>query len=197
MKVLAFSDLHLDDHAADVLLEEAGEADLILGAGDFAVRRTGLAPFMARLAPLAGRAIYVPGNNESEAELRAATSATVLHGQVVERNGLRIAGIGAAIPPLPPGLPWDSFDLSEEQAEVMLGDIEGCDVLVSHSPPEGVADGHAQLGSLGSRAVRAAVDRLQPQLLICGHIHDSWGVEGTIGRTRVVNLGPGPNWFQF
>lgn len=196
MRVLAFSDLHLDSAAADTLLAAADGADLILGAGDFAQRRTGLEPFMTRLEPMAPRAIYVPGNNESEAELRAATTATVLHGHVIDRNGLRIAGIGAAIPPLPPGVPWDSFDVSEAEAATMLDGIDTCDVLISHSPPHGVADAHVQLGPLGSTAVRAAVERLAPRLLICGHIHDSWGVEGTIGHTRVVNLGPTANWFD-
>lgn len=196
MKILAFSDLHLDAGAADAIINAADDADLILGVGDFAVRRTRLQDYMARLAPIEGKAIYVAGNNESVDELRAATDAAVLHAQMIARDGLRIAGIGGAVPPLPPSLPWDSYDLTEDQADTLLSSIEACDILVSHSPPYGVADHHSALGPLGSHASRAAAENLRPRLLLCGHIHDCWGEEGHIGACRVVNLGPTPNWFE-
>lgn len=195
MKILAFSDLHLDQNAARVILDAAPEADLILGVGDFAQRRTGLVPYMALLAPIEDRAVYVAGNNESVDELRAATKATVLHGDRITRSGLTIAGIGGATPPLPPVLPWPSYDLTEDHVSTLMAAITDCDILISHAPPHGVADTHAQLGALGSTAIRAFAERVQPRLLLCGHIHDAWGAEGQIGRTRVVNLGPGPNWF--
>ena len=44
--------------------------------------------------------------------------------------------------------------------------------------------------SVGSTAIRDAVARIQPRLAVCGHIHDSWGIRGTIGATEIVNLGP-------
>ncbi|PIE10184.1 MAG: serine/threonine protein phosphatase [Rhodobacterales bacterium] len=196
MRILAFSDLHLDLDAADAILAAADDADLILGVGDFAQRREGLGPYMARLAPLEPRAIYVAGNNESVEELRAATGATVLHGETTERRGLIVAGIGGATPPLPPGVPWDSYDLTENQTGTLLDPIDACDILISHSPPHGVVDHHSLLGALGSQAIRTTAERLQPRLLLCGHIHDCWGEEGMIGQTRVVNLGPRPTWFN-
>lgn len=39
MKILAFSDLHLDIAARDAVLAAAEGADLVIGAGDFASRR--------------------------------------------------------------------------------------------------------------------------------------------------------------
>ena len=41
MKILAFSDLHLDEAAADAILAVADRADIVIGAGDFAQRREG------------------------------------------------------------------------------------------------------------------------------------------------------------
>lgn len=36
MKILAFSDLHCDEEAANRIVTAALEADLVIGAGDFA-----------------------------------------------------------------------------------------------------------------------------------------------------------------
>lgn len=198
MRILAFSDLHLSQPAANILLHAAQDADLILGVGDFAQRRTGLQDYVAQFAPWGERAIFVAGNNESETELRHALTGsgiTVLHGGAVTTKGVTIAGIGAAIPPLPP-IPWHSFDLSETDAAALLSGVENADILISHSPPYGVADQHTTLGSLGSTAIRDAAVRLTPKWLLCGHIHDAWGDEGAIGPTRVLNLGPSPYWIS-
>ncbi|MCI2395421.1 metallophosphoesterase [Aliiroseovarius sediminis] len=196
MKILAFSDLHLSKPAAGELLEAAKDADLILGVGDYAHQRKDLARYVAPFADWGARAVFVPGNNESEAELRAAlagSDVTILHGEAIVIDGVTIAGIGAAIPP-PPAIPWASFDLTEDAARAMLSPIEHADILVSHSPPNGVADRHEELGPLGSYAVLDAAKRLSPKWLLCGHIHDAWGARGQIGTTQVLNLGPTPNW---
>lgn len=194
-RILGFSDVHCDARACAALIDAAASADIVIGAGDFAQRREGLKETMAMLAPLQDAAIYVAGNNESPEELAAATTAPILQGTTMERARLVIAGLGCAVPPIPP-MPWGSVDLTEEQARGLLDLIPACDILVSHSPPKGVADVHATLGSMGSIAVRDAAERLQPKLLLCGHVHDCWGQDGQIGATRVVNLGPTPNWFE-
>ncbi len=62
--------------------------------------------------------------------------------------------------------------------------------------PRGVADRTSAGQSVGSLAVAEAIRRVQPELVLCGHIHDSWGEEGRIGTTRIVNLGPFANWFE-
>ncbi len=69
-------------------------------------------------------------------------------------------------------------------------------MVVTHSPPKGVADRTSAGRSVGSTAIRAALERIRPRLAVCGHIHDSQGVSGLIGATRVHNLGPVPNWFE-
>jgi len=195
MRILAFSDVHRDQAACKRLVAAAGAGDLVIGAGDFAEKREGLAETMGWLAPLNGKAVYVCGNHETADELRAVTPAPVLHGEVFEIGGLTVAGIGGAVPPQPPN-GWPSVDLSEAAARDLLDRIEACDILISHSPPKGVGDQHSEHGSVGSNALRAAVMRLQPQFLFCGHVHDCWGDSGMIGATRVFNLGPSVNWFE-
>jgi Icc-related predicted phosphoesterase len=193
-RVLGFSDLHADPALSAGIVAASGAADVVLGAGDFCNMRRGLAGAMAMLAPVADKAVFVPGNAESAEELRAATAATVLHGQAAVLAGVRVFGLGHAVPVTPFGA-W-SCDLTEAQAEAILAAAGEVDVLLCHAPPKGLGDVTSGGLSVGSVAIRAAVARLQPQLMLCGHIHDSRGVRGRIGRTEVVNLGPRPVWFD-
>ena len=196
MKILAFSDLHHSASRADVLVEAAQEADLVISAGDFCNARRGLPEAMALLDGITAPMVVVPGNAESDTELKkAARKGThVLHGEHLEIASLRLFGLGYGVPPTPFGA-W-SCDMSEADAESLLSRCKGVDILLTHSPPKGVVDVTSQGISAGSTAIRAAIETLQPQLALCGHIHDSWGQTGQIGETRVVNLGPTPNWFE-
>lgn len=195
MKILAFSDLHCDMAAAEQLVEAAKQADLVLGVGDFAQIHEGLRPTMEAISEFSDKAIFVPGNNETMDALQRATDAFVIHGEVVDIDGIKIAGIGCAIPPLPP-TSWGSFDMEEAEAEERLSAMAPADILMTHSPPKGLVDLHAELGNLGSVAVRGWIKANQPSLVLCGHIHDCWGQSGEIGQAQVHNLGPTPNWFE-
>lgn len=196
MRILAFSDLHLSAGAAAALVEASGRADLVIAAGDFCNARRGLDRAMELLSGIAAPVVAVPGNAESIEELREAAPEGwhVLHGDGTEVGGVTFFGLGYGVPVTPFG-DW-SCDLSEEEAEAMLARCEAAQVLVLHSPPKGLADLTSSGESVGSRAIRAAISRIRPELAVCGHIHDSWGDEGQIGRSRVVNLGPAGHWFE-
>ncbi len=191
MKLLVFSDLHRDRDAARSLVERAEEADILVGAGDFAVMRRGIDDVIEILSGVDKPTVLVPGNGESDVELMEAcsewASAHVLHGNGVTLEGVPFYGIGAGIPVTPFG-DW-SFDLTEDEAEVMLADCPEGGLLVSHSPPHGHVD-EAGGRHLGSRAVLETIERVSPRLVVCGHIHGQWGKRSTVGQTLVLNAGP-------
>ena len=195
VKILAFSDLHCKTSFASQAVEMAGDVDLIVGAGDFANQHRGLEKTLDILSAIETPTVLVPGNNETLEALQEATrgwpAAVVLHGEATEVGGMQIVGIGGGIPVTPFGA-W-SFDLSEERAEQLLAPFESADLVVSHSPPSGVADVDSSGISRGSTALRDFVERAKPQLFVCGHIHDSWQVSGSIGGCHVRNLGPEPH----
>jgi uncharacterized protein len=191
VKLLAFSDLHRDGMVGAELVDRSRGVDVVIGAGDFASVHRGLEETIEGLAAIDRPTVLVPGNNETADALRAACegwdSATVLHGESVDLDGVSFYGFGAGVPVTP----WDwSFDLDEQEAGQMLSDLPEGAVLISHSPPKGHCDRSSTGASLGSEAVLAAAEAKQPQLLLCGHIHEAWGEESTIGATRVLNLGP-------
>jgi uncharacterized protein len=173
------------------LVEHSPEADAVIAAGDFAKIHDGLEVTIAALAGISVPTILVPGNNETEDELRSACqgwdAATVLHGETMALDGTQFFGLGAGIPITP----WDwSFDLDEDQArERLAGCPEGA-VMVVHSPPKGHCDQSGAGDHLGSEAILEAIEAKQPKLAVCGHIHESWGAESEVGSTPVINLGP-------
>jgi uncharacterized protein len=197
VKLLLFSDLHRDVQAAARLVELARSADVLVGAGDFASVRRGLNDCLNVLRAISCPAVLVPGNNESFEELMHTCknwpSAHVLHGSGVTIGGVEFFGLGGGVPTTPFG-DW-SFDLTEGEAAEKLLDAPKGGVLVSHSPPKGAVDVASNGKSLGSVAVRDAIDRLQPQLVVCGHIHASAGQIAIIGATTIINAGPtGMTW---
>ncbi len=197
MRILAFSDLHRDLDQAARLVEISTDADVVVGAGDFASVHDGLEEMIAALAAIETPTVLVPGNNETEEALRAAAgswpAATVLHGEAATIEGAEFFGLGAGVPVTP----WDwSFDLTEEEAGELLTACPDGGVLVVHSPPIGHVDQSSAGDHLGSAAILAAIESKQPLLAICGHIHESWGAESELGPTRIVNLGPAGTWFE-
>ena len=198
MKILAFSDLHRDLETAESLVRKASEADLVVGAGDFASVHEGLDETIGALAGIETETVLVPGNNETAAELRDSVerlwpAAQVLHGERAEVEGTAIFGLGGGIPTTP----WEwSFDLDEGQAAELLETLPDDGLLVVHSPPKGHCDRSAGQEHLGSTAILEAIERAQPRLAVCGHIHEAWGERSTIGSTEVVNLGPDGTWLE-
>jgi Icc-related predicted phosphoesterase len=192
MKLLLFSDLHANRSAAEAVVRMAQDADIVVGAGDFANGRRDIEVCIDVLKTIDRPAILVAGNNESTEELRIACrvwpSAIVLHGSAAVVNGIAFYGLGGGVPVTPFGA-W-SYDFSEDEAaELLAGCPSGC-VLVTHSPPRGTVDLSSQGKSLGSAAVRDAIVRTAPRLVVCGHIHASGGKQGVVGETPVVNAGP-------
>lgn len=197
MRILAFSDLHRDRDRAERLVESSAEADIVIAAGDFANQHQGLEEMISVLAGITKPTFLVPGNNETEDDLRKAVSdwsaATVLHGDGASFDGVDFFGLGAGIPVTP----WDwSYDLDEDEAESRLAHLPEGAVLILHSPPKDACDAAGDGTHLGSLALREAIESRQPVLALCGHIHEAWGERDTIGRTEVANLGPEGAWFE-
>lgn len=197
MRILAFSDLHRDLESAASLVERGADADVVIGAGDFASVHEGLDETIGALSGIEAPTVLVPGNNETDAALREAVAswpaATVLHGGGTEIDGVPFFGLGAGVPITP----WDwSFDLSDEEAAGMLAGCPDDAVLVVHSPPQGHADASSAGDHLGSVAILEAIEVKRPRLAVCGHIHESWGERSTVGPTEIANLGPAGAWFE-
>lgn len=197
MRILAFSDLHRDAAMAEAIVNESRGADVVVGAGDFASCGLGHEDTMNVLRRMMVPFVLVPGNHDDFGALRAACAerplAHLLHGRSVVIGGVPFFGIGLGSGVIDPE-PWNKV-LDEAEAAEMLTRCPARAVLVSHSPPHGIADQQKDGRHAGSAALRDAIGQHQPRITICGHVHNAWGQNGTIGQTPIHNIGPKPTWF--
>ena len=192
MKLLLFSDIHSDTRAASNLVELSEDVDAVVGAGDYCIARRGLDDIIETLSKIKKPTLLVPGNSESEKELKTAClsweNANVLHGGLEVIDGVPSYGLGGGIPVTPFGS-W-SYDFTEDQALELLRDCPSGGVLISHSPPKGILDLSSDGRRLGSQAVRETIKNKKPILVVCGHIHGSAGQVAYLDEITIINAGP-------
>jgi Icc-related predicted phosphoesterase len=195
MRVVYLVDIHGRFDAVPRALDQTGDVDLLIVGGDIT---TGGTPDDAGRAieawrVLAPRLIAVSGNMDSPAiDARLAELGVGLDGRGVGIGDVGIFGLSAA-PHSPLKTP---YEVAEEELARRIAagfdDVKGCPTIVfcPHAPPHGTACDRLRSGEhVGSSAVRAFLDRVQPDLVLCGHIHEARGID-EIGRTRIVNPGP-------
>ena len=206
-RVLAVSDDVDEGLCADPGL--ARDAELILACGDL--------PFdyldflmNALDVPL----VFVPGNHDPDVSgYKAARSGLTLRaglpasppwpagavcadGRVVEAAGLRVAGLGGCLRYSAGPNQYTERQqrrraraLSWHAAWRQRRDGKGVDVLLTHAPPNGVGDGDDP-PHRGFAALHSLVARLQPALLLHGHVTvcGPAATDRRLGRTVVRNV---------
>ncbi len=198
MKILAFSDLHRDKGAARTIVEASRSADIVIGAGDFATKAIGALDVLTLLRDCKAPVLIVHGNHDVPAEIETFCAdwkdGHYLHGTSVEIDGTIFFGLGGEIPSRN-SHPWNASE-TEDDASRLLSECPDQTVLITHTPPLGIADLQKDGSHEGSTAIRDAILTRNFRFSFCGHIHNAWGMSGMITNTPVHNLGPGVNWFE-
>jgi Icc-related predicted phosphoesterase len=188
-------DVHGRFDAVREAVAELGPLDVLVVGGD--ITNAG-SPDDAEHAietwrPLAPTLLAVAGNMDSPAiDARLVELGVSLDGRGVVLGDIGLHGVSACA--------FTSLHTPYELADEELGRrataghaaVAECRVRIfcPHSPPFDTACDRLSSGRpVGSHAIRAFIEREQPDLVLCGHIHESRG-EDLIGGTRVVNPGP-------
>lgn len=195
MRIAYVVDVHDRFDRVVELVLSLGPVDALVVGGD--LTNAGAPDDAARAIelwrPLAPTLLAVAGNMDSAAiDARLVELGVSLDGRGVVLGDVGLHGASASGPtPLstPHELPDEEL---ARRAEAGAAEVAGCRVRIfcPHSPPYGTAcDRLASGAHVGSASLRAFVEREQPDLVLCGHIHESRG-EDVIKRTKIVNPGP-------
>ena len=167
-RLLAVADIHSRAAAIDAIRDGVSRhaPDATVVAGD--LTNYGDAAEVTRvLDSLPGRVLAIPGNLDVSRAFEAGISkshAESLVGKLVEIQDVTIAGLRGRAGKR--GLP--------------------CDVLVVHEPPLHILDDVGGGRHIGLQEHLETLHRLKPKLVLCGHCHESPGVE-SLNQTTVVN----------
>lgn len=107
-------------------------------------------------------------------------------------NGVGALGAGCSTP-TPFGTPCEISDeklggFLDAAYEKAAGFVHL--IVIPHDPPQGTAADRLPNGRhVGSPAVRAFVERVQPAVCLSGHIHEARSRD-SLGRTTLINPGP-------
>lgn len=207
IKVLIISDGHGALDQLDALEPVFKESDMVLFGGDFAEfgkPETGL-PFLERLAKMHDRIFSVTGNCDALDFKEVVESYDIsIEASFSYFNGLVMAGSGGASPfgGVTPNershedLVSDLTLVAENSGTTDIGSEKSVDdsmwdslILITHNPPKDTTCDLISSGvHVGSPLIREFVEKYRPLLLVCGHIHESAGID-SIGSSVIVNPG--------
>lgn len=187
-RILAASDVEGDSGATKKLAKKAKKegVDLVVLAGDL----TGWNESDEILKPFVDndqKVVFVPGNHDTSEMARFLTE---LYGtKNVDNHYVKYGDVGV----FGVGSPDGRLSLDEERAFAKLKkdfnkvkDLEK-KIMVSHLNAAGTKSEFS--GIEGSTGVRKAIEELQPDVFLSGHIHEAEGLSEKIGKTRVYSVG--------
>ena len=161
--------------------------DLIISCGDLKAEYLSFLVTMAKCPVL-----YVHGNHDTGYSKRPPLGCDCIDGKVVVYNGLRILGLGGCRRYHPGDHQYSEKEMRRRirKLRFALWRTKGVDLVVTHSPIEGVGDGQDN-AHRGFGVFRELLDKYKPQYLVHGHMHLTYGQDKTrlrqYGDTVVVN----------
>jgi len=185
LRILAAGDIHGDIDIAKRLSAKAkkAKADLVVLAGDIHGAKEGDGRILEPFEKAHQKVVFVPGNWDSGKEREALSGrAKSLHNYYVTYQDVGIAGIGSENM---------KFRLDEDDFESIKSNFDRMKpkkrILVSHLHAAGTKAEFSGVG--GDGVLRKAIDEFKPDLLIASHIHEAEGIEDSVGKTKVVQVG--------
>ena len=192
MKILAAGDIHGDVIQARKLAETAKKekVDLVILSGDLTLSESSTEGIIGPFVKNKTKVILIPGNHESLATadfLAEIYGATNLHGYAIDHKDVGLFGCGSANIGVFQLKEEEMFGLLKKGFEKIKGQKKK--IMVTHVHPAGTLMSKLSTLVPGSKAVKKAILKFEPDLAICSHVHEAEGIEEKKGKTKVINVG--------
>ena len=162
--------------------------DLILSCGDLKPDYLSFLVTMGK-APL----LYVHGNHDTGYLRYPPEGCDCIDDQFIVYNGLRILGLGGCRKYHPGEHQYTEAQMRRRIRKLRwrLWRTGGVDIVVTHTPPEGVGDSD-DMAHRGFRSFLELIDTYHPKYLLHGHVHTRYGMniqrEREYHGTKVINV---------
>ncbi len=199
MRIFALTDIHGRVDYPDRVADQMRKADLLLIAGDitnFGDKEEASAVLRV-LAALNSQILAIPGNCDRSGVQNALRDGRMnLHETPKIIGNTFFFGIGGCNKtPFRTPLEYTEQEIETILNAFMIPSNAHRTVVVSHAPPYGTKLDKMFLGiHVGSKAVRRFIEDRQPDMVLCGHIHEARGLDH-IGRTPIINPGSFPGHY--
>ncbi len=195
MTIIAFTDIHGSYQRVCDIIDREQRADAVILGGDITTYGTTADAAKAlELFRKGAKPIFaVAGNMDSpEFDEFFDRSSVSVNGKGIVFRETGVFGVSGS-PPTPMHTP---YEIPEEEiarrSEEGWNDVAAArwTIFVPHAPPRDTKVDRILLGKhVGSTAVRSFIESRQPDVVVCGHIHEARGID-KIGKTQIVNCGP-------
>jgi putative phosphoesterase len=199
VKIIAITDIHGRTHYSKQVADALRSADCIVIAGDITDFGNGedATLVLNELTKLNGTVFAVYGNCDHTGVNQLLVERNVsIHCESRRLNHVAFSGLGGSnISPFK-----TPQEYNEQTIERMIEDYTKTigvryNVFVSHAPPQKTKVDRTFFGKhVGSSMIRKLIETQQPDLVICGHIHEARGVD-RIGTSIIINPGIFPKHY--
>ncbi|MBI3034786.1 metallophosphoesterase [Candidatus Woesearchaeota archaeon] len=194
MRILAFTDTHGSFSALKRIEHKvkSQQPDLLVCAGDISIFEHGIFGILRRLNKLNKKLLIIHGNHEDSSTFikcsRLFKNITFIHKNCFIENNILFLGYG--------GGGFSIIDRGFEKIantkfkKIIKNNKDKKIILVTHAPPYKTRLDKLVGGHCGNKSIRHFIDKNKVDLLVCGHLHENFGKEDKIGKTKIINPGP-------
>ncbi|MBI2667213.1 metallophosphoesterase family protein [Candidatus Woesearchaeota archaeon] len=186
MKVLAFTDSHGDRRAIKEIVKKSRLVDVVVCAGDLSNFSTDLEILLKQLSKIEKPLLIIHGNHELDTELRKLCKKygfIFMHKNQYKIDNYLFVGFGGGgFSKIDKEFEDWSKNIRKKRDEIMI--------LITHAPVHNTKlDFLSRIGHVGNISIRKFIEKKNPELTICGHFHENFGVVDKVKQTKIINPG--------
>lgn len=194
MKLLVFTDTHGSLTALKRIEQKtkSQNPDLLVCAGDISMFEHGIGMILRKLNRLNKKVIIIHGNHEDDSTFRKYSrifrNITFIHkNHHIEDNALFLGFGGGGFSQRDK----EFENLANERfKKIILENKDKKIILVTHAPPYGTKLDKLGKNHAGNKSIKNFIEKNKIDLHICGHLHENFGKEDRIKKTKLMNPGP-------